>query len=77
MLKQPPVRICCMQRHSGPVCPDGKVMCALCFKRFDPDDLNTVDGLKEDVCNECAEAEKKVMDAQTDGSPGGGSSSPG
>lgn len=39
---QPPVRLCCGQRHFGPVCPDGKVMCCLCFQRFDRKDLEDV-----------------------------------
>ena len=53
-----PVRLCCGQRHSGPVCLDGKVMCILCFDRVDQDDLNiTDDDMKEDVCKKCAETE--------------------
>jgi hypothetical protein len=53
-----PVRLCCMQRHYGPLCPDGKVMCCLCFGRFALGDLNeTEDGTPEDVCRECAAKE--------------------
>lgn len=41
-------------------CPDGLVMCQLCFDRFKIEDLNvTDDGNREDVCKACAEAEKK------------------
>jgi hypothetical protein len=54
-----PVRPCCMQRHYGPVCPDGKVMCCLCFGRFLPSELvETVDGDKQDVCLRCHVAER-------------------
>ena len=53
-----PVRLCCGQRHFGPVCPDGMVMCCLCFERVSQDKLNVAsNGQKEDVCNECAERE--------------------
>lgn len=53
-----PVRLCCGQRHDGAVCPDGKVMCCVCFERVRVDDLNvTPDGKKEDVCRPCAEIE--------------------
>ena len=54
-----PVRLCCGKRHLGPVCPDGKVMCCLCFERFDQGQLNVAaNGQKEDVCKKCAELEK-------------------
>ena len=56
--QQPPVRLCCMERHYGPVCPDGKVMCCLCFERFEISELSeTDDGVKQDVCVPCAKAE--------------------
>ncbi len=46
-----PVRLCCGQRHYGPICHDNKVMCALCFERVEQNQLNvTFDGRKEDVC---------------------------
>lgn len=54
-----PVRLCCGQKHYGMVCPDGKVMCCLCFNRVSQDELNvTSGGMKEDVCKSCAEKEK-------------------
>lgn len=54
-----PVRLCCGQRHNGPVCPDGQVMCCICFGRFRQEDLNVLDnGKKEDVCKTCANKEK-------------------
>lgn len=53
-----PVRLCCGQRHFGPVCPDGLVMCCLCFERVSQNKLNVApDGRKEDVCKQCAEQE--------------------
>lgn len=55
---EPPVRLCCAQRHWGAICPDGKVMCCLCFERFEQADLSeTVDGDKQDVCVTCAKLE--------------------
>lgn len=63
MLDEPPTRLCCGQKHYGVVCPDGKVMCCLCFDRFDVKGLNvTEDGRPEDVCRECAEEEAKIIE---------------
>lgn len=56
----PPVRLCCGERHSGPMCPDGKVMCCLCFDRFEVEDLSVVEGVIENVCKECKVAEEHV-----------------
>ena len=56
-----PVRLCCFQRHLGPVCPDGKVICCLCFNRFEISELNHTDGKPEDVCKHCAELERKTI----------------
>lgn len=54
-----PVRPCCSQRHYGPVCPDGRVMCCLCFNRFDISDLQQdSDGQRSDVCVNCAAIEE-------------------
>lgn len=54
----PWIRPCCGQRHAGPVCPDGKVMCCLCFDRFELADLHVEDdGTKVDVCRSCAASE--------------------
>lgn len=51
-----PVRLCCFERHYGVQCPDGKVMCELCFDRFEVSDLNvTEDGNPENVCKPCHE----------------------
>lgn len=55
-----PVRLCCGERHYGVQCPDGKVMCCLCFERFSVEDLSeTVDGDKQDVCLRCDEMERQ------------------
>jgi hypothetical protein len=43
-----PVRLCCGQRHWSVVCPDGLVMCCICFGRFEPNDET-----REDVCPRC------------------------
>lgn len=49
-----PVRLCCGQRHWTVACPDGKVMCCLCFNRFTQDELySDSDGVKWDVCIPC------------------------
>lgn len=52
-----PVRICCGQRHNGPVCPDGLVMCCLCFDRFIPDENTT-----EDICPICVDNERQKIE---------------
>ena len=58
----PPVRLCCGQAHWTVQCPDGKVMCCLCFGRFSLDELNAAeDGSKEDACRECAFRDHRVV----------------
>lgn len=57
--KLAPVRLCCGQRHFGPVCPDGLVMCCLCFQRFPIEQLNQTPDGPEDVCRDCAQAEQQ------------------
>ena len=55
-----PVRLCCGERHWGVVCPDGKVMCCICFERVSQDDLRVLpNGKKEDVCKACDKMEKQ------------------
>lgn len=49
-----PVRACCGQRHWTTECPDGLVMCCLCFRRVQVADLNVVGGHPENVCRPCA-----------------------
>ena len=61
-LMEIPVRPCCGQRHWTMQCPDGKVMCCLCFSRFELEELNIDDdGRREDVCVPCARREREVM----------------
>ena len=57
---QPPVRLCCGQRHVGVQCPDGLVMCCLCFKRFPVEGLSVDpnDGKPWDVCIGCRQEEQ-------------------
>ena len=53
VLSEAPVRLCCFERHYGVVCPDGLVMCCLCFERVTLDHLLTdpKDGRKIDICD--------------------------
>lgn len=61
-LEDAPVRLCCNHRHYGALCPDGKVMCCLCFERFAVDELNVTEGgTLEDVCRDCAAMEAQVV----------------
>lgn len=62
VLSKPPTRLCCGKKHYGVQCPDGKVMCCLCFSRFEVKDLNvTEDGRPEDVCVQCALEEAEMV----------------
>ena len=57
-MSDPPVRLCCFQRHNGAQCPDGAVMCCLCFYRFPVAMLSIDDsGDPVDVCIDCSERE--------------------
>jgi len=57
-----PVRICCGQRHLGVQCPDGLVLCALCYSRVPTSQLNkTSDGQLENVCQTCAAEEQRIL----------------
>jgi len=58
MLPEDPVRLCCGKRHSGVVCPDGLVMCCLCFHRFRVIELHVTDEGPEDACLKCAADEE-------------------
>ncbi len=63
--------LCCGMQHHGAACPDGRVMCCLCFSRFTEDELHmTADGMREDVCQACAEAEEEAMKRRSNGKPG-------
>lgn len=49
-----PVRLCCGQAHWGVVCPDGRVMCTICFGRYEQDELHVdATGTTWDVCASC------------------------
>jgi hypothetical protein len=61
-----PVRLCCGQRHHGPVCPDGKVMCCLCFNRVEQSGLALEGGSRVDVCIPCRTDELARIDGQAD-----------
>jgi hypothetical protein len=64
-----PVRLCCGRRHGGVQCPDGLVMCCLCFGRFPVEELavDPTSGQKEDVCSRCAESERTCRTCGGDG----------
>jgi hypothetical protein len=49
-----PVRLCCGRRHEGAQCPDGLVMCCLCFERVPAEFLARQDGELVDICQSCA-----------------------
>lgn len=57
-----PYRVCCGQQHVGPQCPDGLVMCCLCFDRFPINELNAIGDEVEDVCKPCARADGHASD---------------
>ena len=60
-----PYRLCCGQQHCGPVCPDGRVMCDLCFDRVRQSDLNILpDGSRENICRTCAGIEKRLLETR-------------
>lgn len=59
---QAPARLCCGHHHYGPVCPDGRVLCQLCFTRIKPEELYVrPDGTLEDVCKACVLLEKQAF----------------
>lgn len=58
---EPPIRLCCFERHFGPVCPDGTVMCCLCFGKYEQDQLAMDGGVKIDVCKDCYMNERKAV----------------
>ena len=47
-------QLCCSLRHWGPVCPDGLVMCCICYGRYLPDELHVdATGVTWDMCEGC------------------------
>lgn len=61
-MDEPPVRLCCGQRHWTVACPDGRVMCCLCFERFGQDELFGDEEGAWDVCLGCHDKEQEVME---------------
>lgn len=61
-----PIKLCCFRprsEHAGPQCPDGLVMCCLCFGRVGIDMLAVEDdGMKVDVCKPCRAAEDAELE---------------
>lgn len=56
-----PYRLCCGKQHLGVECPDGKVLCCMCFERVEQSELNVLpDGTKENCCKRCAAKEKAM-----------------
>lgn len=52
---QAPVRPCCGQRHWTIACPDGRVMCDLCYDRFELAGLYVdAAGTRWNICITCA-----------------------
>lgn len=49
-----PTRICCGQKHLGDVCPDGTIMCGICFGKFTAEQWDNEIG----CCKVCAISEK-------------------
>jgi hypothetical protein len=57
----PPVRLCCGQAHWDVQCPDGLVMCCICFSRFPVTELwCDSDGVSWDICKGCKLDEDQV-----------------
>ena len=65
-----PVRLCCGKRHFGVVCPDGMVMCSICFERVPESKLSRcADGRLENVCIQCALDESHQASREPDPTP--------
>ena len=63
-----PVCMFCGQRHLGPPCTDGLVVCCLCYERFPVDQLHVLpSGDVEDVCRACAMEEEAMMNISRTG----------
>jgi hypothetical protein len=55
MVDHTPLRLCCGERHYGPMCPDGLIMCCICFYRVSLGELSEDEtGAPIDVCKPCA-----------------------
>jgi len=61
-VREPPFRLCCGQQHWGPVCPDGRIMCQLCFERKYKHDLYVDDNqITWDICAQCHAQEVEMI----------------
>lgn len=65
MTTDPPVRPCCGERHFGALCPDGSVMCCLCFNKYPLSAMSEEGGVKTDVCPNCATIERLQAEVAT------------
>lgn len=65
IMNQPiiPTRLCCGQKHLGDVCPDGTIMCGICFGKFTAEQWDNECG----CCKECAIKEKDFEFRLTNG----------
>lgn len=60
--QEPPMRLCCGERHYGAQCPDGNVMCCICFFRVPVEGLsNDEDGNPQNVCKRCSAMVEAVV----------------
>lgn len=56
MLDQPPIRLCCMTRHLGVLCPDDTFMCCMCFEKVPKADAwRDTEGQAWDCCKPCGD----------------------
>lgn len=61
-LQEIPVRLCCGQRHWTVECPDGLVMCDICFDRTAKENLmKDTDGTLWNICQGCGLIENLWM----------------
>jgi hypothetical protein len=64
-LTEPPVRLCCGQRHWTVKCPDGLVMCCICFSRVPVTELHADEhGYIWDTCRDCKRDENAYEQIQ-------------
>jgi hypothetical protein len=66
-VREPPVKLCCGQRHWTIRCPDGLVMCELCYDRFQEADLQPVEDdptARWNICKPCWEHDQAQVEAK-------------
>lgn len=60
-----PYRLCCGKQHLSVECPDGKVLCCICFERVEQSELNVLpDGKKENCCKRCVANEAMLAQSK-------------